>query len=230
VSREHENYQWLKNCVFSQGGSLFGVVDIESLKARFLLSEKELEGLRFGISIGVILSPSILSGIEQRPTLLYKWHYRQANNLLDKMAFIVSKEILERGYHALPVPSSQIVDWENQKGHVSHRAVAEAAGLGWRGKNNLIVNARYGSQIRLVSVLTDLPLQTDHPVDFGCGDCSLCVSACPAHALGESPRAYDLAKCFDRLRTFSKIPGIGQFICGVCVKVCSGKAKERHGK
>ena len=225
MSIENENYEWLKALAFDQGAKLFGVAEIEPLKKYFLLSPAELAGLKFGVSIGVVLSRAVLDGIKDRPTLLYKWHYRQANNLLDKIAFILTEEIIERGYKALPVPASQIVDWEKQRGHISHRMLGEAAGLGWRGKNNLLVNEEYGSQFRLVSVLTNLPLKVDKPVEFGCGDCTKCIDACPVGALGQTPADYDFDKCFGLLTTFSKQRGIGAHICGICVKVCPGRKK-----
>ena len=228
MSDEQKNYDLLKDLSFSQGGSLFGVTELDSLKDRFLLSPKELEGLEYGICVGVALSPAVLEGIEDHPTLLYKWHYRQANNLLDKIAFILSQEIIDRGFRALPIPASQIVDWNAQRGHVSHRVLGEAAGLGWRGRNNLLVTEEYGAQIRLVSVLTDLVMKPDQPVKQGCGECSQCVSVCPVRALGENPEDYDLAKCYGLLTEFSRMKGIGQHICGVCVKACPGMVSKEN--
>ena len=227
MSRENENYIGLKDLAFREGARLFGVTEIESLKGRFLLSPSELKGLAYGVSVGVPLSPAVLDGIDDRPTLIYKWHYRHTNNLLDIIALHLTQHIMELGFRALPIPSSQIVDWEAQKGAVSHRILGTAAGLGWRGKNNLLVNEKYGSQVRLVSILTDLPLKTDAPVDYGCETCSRCVETCPAGALGESSDAYDFDKCYALLKEFSKMRGIGQYICGVCVKACPGDVKTK---
>jgi len=217
---ESANYRKIKEFSFSLGASLFGAARLDRVKGEFLLSKDELQGMEFGISIGVVLSKSVLMGIVDGPTLLYKWHYRQANNLLDKIAFLVTKFITDLGHRALPIPASQIVDWDKQRGHISHRTVAEAAGIGWRGRNNLIVNEKYGSAIRLVSVLTDIPLSEDSPVQNMCGSCRRCISVCPAGALGETWREYDLNKCYSMLTEFSKRRGIGQHICGICVKEC----------
>ena len=228
--REEENYERLKNLAFREGGRLFGVAEIGPLKDRFLLSAAELDGMDYGISMAVLLSPAVLAGIQDRPSLIYKWHYRQANNLLDKIAFLVTQDIVEQGFRALPIPASQIVDWDTQRGAVSHRIVGEAAGLGWRGRNNLLVNARYGSRLRLVSVLTDLPLRTDPPVEDACGSCKRCIKVCPAGALGNDSDAYDLEKCLTCLKEFAKMRGIGQLICGVCVKACTGTARKKNKK
>lgn len=223
MGKEKDNYDSLRELALKEGGGLFGVAEINPLKDQFLLSPKELNGMKYGVSVGVALSPAVLNGIEAQPTLLYKWHYRQANNFLDRIAFLLTQYIMQKGFQALPIPASQIVDWKAQKGAVSHRQLGEAAGLGWRGKNNLLVNEKVGAQLRLVSILTDWPLKSDHPVDQGCGSCSQCISKCPAGALGESSDHYDFDKCYGLLKEFSKLRGIGQFICGVCVKACPGK-------
>ena len=227
MSDGNAHYQYLKKTVHDSGIKLFGVAEIDPVKDRFLLSAAELEGLKYGISMAVPLSEAVLNGIEDRPTLLYKWHYRQANNFLDRVAFLLSQHIMEEGFRALPIPASQIVDWEAQRGAVSHRMLAEAAGLGWRGRNNLLVNETYGSQTRLVSILTDIPLKADRPADGGCGSCRRCVTKCPVEALGESADDYRLDKCLDKLKEFAKIRGIGQYICGICVKACPGKSTKK---
>jgi epoxyqueuosine reductase len=215
-----ENTDWLKGFAVREGAALFGVADIGPIRDRFLLSEQETSGMPFGVCMAVTLSPSVLTGILDRPTLLYKWHYQQANNLLDKMAFRMSAEITTRGHRALPIPASQIVDWTGHRGHVSHRSVAELAGLGWRGRNNLIVNAVHGSAIRLVTVLTDIALLPDNPVEAQCGTCAVCVKLCPADALGKEAGDYRLDRCHAKLTEFSRERGIGVHICGACVKAC----------
>ncbi len=217
---------WLREWTKGEGVSLFGTADIRPLKKNFLLSESEIAGMDWAVSIGIRLSRSVLEGIQDKPTLLYKWHYQQANQFLDKTAFLLARLIEDAGRRAIPIPASQMVDWLNQKGHVSHRSVAEAAGLGWRGRNNLLVHSGMGSQVRLVTVLTDMPLLQASPVENGCGACMKCVRACPAGAIGNSPKEYDLKKCHALLDVFSKERGVGVHICGLCVKACDGRGEE----
>lgn len=218
-----KNYQWLQKMAMNLGAKLFGVADIQSHQSHLHFNTTQISSMKFGIVLGLPLSRAVMDDIQNEPTMLYKWHYRQANNLLDKMAFEMSLAITEKGYQAVPVPASQMIDWVSQTGHVSHRALGEAAGLGWRGRNNLLVTKKYGSRVRLVSILTDIPLKVGQPMEPQCGSCELCISVCPAHALGETPTDYDLDKCYDCLKTFSKIKGVGQNICGICIKVCPGK-------
>ncbi len=67
--------------------------------------------------------------------------------------------------------------------HISHKAVARMAGLGWQGKSLLLINPEYGPRVRLVTILTDMPLTPDGPVKNRCGACLECVQACPASAI-----------------------------------------------
>jgi len=217
------NYKELKAFALKQGIALFGVAKFDPEEARSLLSDREGNDLPFAISMGVRLSRTVLEGIVDRPTLLYQWHYRQANYLLDRTAFLLSLQIQDKGARAMPIPASQIVDWKCQRAHLSHKHVARLAGHGWIGRNNLLVNPRFGAQVRYVTVLTDLPLKVDEPVEGDCGDCRACVEVCPAEALGSMPEEYDFHRCFENLKTFAREHRIGHYICGVCVRACPGK-------
>jgi epoxyqueuosine reductase len=207
------------------GGNLFGVADLSQTRlATCGLDEKALSKLPFGISIGIRLSDAVLEGIDDHPTLLYLHHYRQANYILDRIAFHVAALIQHMGGKALPIAASQIVDWEGQRGHLSHKGLAQAAGIGWLGRNNLIVHPEYGARIRLVSILTDLPLQTDTPLKDSCGTCRQCIPVCPAGAIKEEVEEFDHLGCLEKLKGFRNKYNIGQYICGVCIKACQPQA------
>lgn len=66
-----------------------------------------------------------------------------------------------------------------------HKTVALRAGLGFIGKNNLLVTERYGCAVLLGKVLTTAPFITtsEEPQELKCGDCSICVDVCPTGAL-----------------------------------------------
>lgn len=68
-------------------------------------------------------------------------------------------------------------------GALSDRAVAERAGIGFVGKNCALITDEFGSWVYLGELLTNLPLPEDQPVEEGCGDCNICVDACPTGAL-----------------------------------------------
>src|SRR4030043_1641008 len=159
--------------------SLFGVADLNLLKKKdILLPSGPLDRPPVAISVGCHFPDSILEGIEATPTSHYFHHYQRVNILLDTIGLIVSSTIQEKGYRAMPIAASQIVDWKNQRGPLSHKHLARAAGLGWIGRNNLLVNEEFGAHIRLVTILTDLPLPVDSPLKKDCGSCRDCLSVC----------------------------------------------------
>jgi len=220
---EHQNAQRIKNLCHQQGGSLFGVTDLSLFRKEEILLPLSMIGrLPYGISVGFHLSDAILEEIDNQPTPLYFHHYQRINILLDTIGLIATSTIQGLGYQAMPIPASQLVDWKNQRGHLSHKHAARAAGLGWIGRNNLLVNEQFGSRIRLVTILTDLPLPIDSPSLNNCGSCRNCLSVCPAEAIKEHPEDFDHHRCYEQLRTFSKALHFSHNICGVCVKACKG--------
>ena len=204
------------------GLTLFGVADIRSVRDSFLLRPETVRNFDRALSLGLRLSDSVLDDLVDKPTPLYFHHYRQANNTLDRAALALSAEIQERGFKALAIAASQIIDWDRQLGHVPHKKVGCLAGLGWIGRNNLLISPAAGARFRLVTVLTDLPLEMDRPLDFACGTCRACEKVCPAGAIHDRPEDFDHQACYVQLQEFRKAGIVNQFICGLCVKACRG--------
>jgi epoxyqueuosine reductase QueG len=221
-SARSTEYRELEAFALGLGFDLFGVADVTGMRGEFLLEPATRDRFRLAISLGKGLSDAVLDDIRDRPTAIYFHHYRQMNAFLDRGALLVAGRIQKLGFASLPVAASQIVDWENQRAHVSHKHVARAAGLGWFGRNNLLVNRELGSRFRLVTVLTDMPLEPAAPLDRDCGACRACAKACPAGAIKETREAFDHKACYETLREFRKKGYTSQFICGICVRDCRG--------
>lgn len=221
---KQKDYLELQKACRDAGADLFGVADIREIKKDFRLREAILRRLDRAVCLGVKLSGGLLEEIEDAPTRLYFHHYRTVNDFLDQLALKATIFIQRKGFTALPIPSSLILDWQNTTGHLAHKKIAVSAGLGWIGRNNLLVNKETGSRLRLVSILTDMPLKTDRPLSGAdCGECRRCIKACPAGAIKESVLEFDQIKCFEKLKEFQKRHMVDQYICGVCVSACRGR-------
>ncbi len=214
-------YDELREIAVSSGASVFGAGPVDDLRAHFdALPIWQTEGLSYGISIGVRVSDAVLKGIVIGPTRHYLHHYKMLNLLLDQTALKLSLAIQDKGFNAIPIPASQIVDWEKQTAHLSHKMIALRAGIGWIGRNNLLVNPELGSKIRIASVLTDMPLETDSVMERDCDRCRKCIDVCPVTAIKDTYEQWDKAACLEKLKYFAKAHNVGQYICGLCVKVC----------
>jgi epoxyqueuosine reductase QueG len=133
-------------------------------------------------------------------------------------------EIQRLGFNALPIAASYIIDWKKQNAHVSHRHVAWEAGIGFKGKNNLLIHPEFGAGVRLISLFTDLPLEVDSPIESDCENCSACMVACPAEAIDDDN--FDFDKCYDQVKKFSKENNYNTYICGLCVRACADVRDE----
>ncbi|MDD3345432.1 MAG: 4Fe-4S double cluster binding domain-containing protein [Candidatus Omnitrophica bacterium] len=224
---KNRNYVFLKKACRKEGIEIFGVADIGGIKNEFKISQKTLSGMDRAVCLGLELSSAVLSEIESAPTRLYFYHYRIVNSFLDQVALKLCNIMQRKGFSALAVPSTQIIDWEKNSAHLSHRRLGFLAGLGWIGRNNLLVNEKFGSQFRLVSILTNMPLKTDSPSKKDCGKCRLCVKMCPSGAIRERAEDFDGRKCFEQLRSFQKQRQVEQYVCGICVNACKGRLSEK---
>jgi len=105
---------------------------------------------------------------------------------------------------------------------ISHRVVAEHAGVGARGKNELIVTRHNGSALRFTSFITPEELERDKKVKDLCGDCRVCLDSCRILQRKEELRNY-------RQQCMQKIDALNLHyqVCGICVKACYEKGNWR---
>jgi epoxyqueuosine reductase QueG len=128
------------------------------------------------------------------------------------------------------------------RANISQIDLAARSGLGWIGKNGLLISAEHGTRVGIGTVLTDAALKHDAPLAQGCPeDCLLCVEQCPAAALdgtgkvdrvkctriqAMAPISMMLAKDFDVKENISMLVNMGAvdehvwYQCHTCVVSC----------
>ena len=119
---------------------------------------------------------------------------------------------------------------------VMERQWAALAGLGWTGRNTLLIHPRAGSYYFLAELIIDLELPADEPIRDHCGTCRRCIDACPTEAIAESGYLLDASKCISYL-TIELREAIPEefrgkmqnwmFGCDVCQEVCPWNRSSR---
>ncbi|KAB3535383.1 epoxyqueuosine reductase [Alkaliphilus pronyensis] len=192
----------------------------------------EFKHLKSGITIVARLSDQIISDIdpENGPTHTYFHHYRTVNTFIDQVALKVTNLLQQWGYLAMAIPASQSINKDGWRYNslFPHRTAATKSGIGWIGKNCCLITEEYGPRIRLGTILTNMELQYNQPIDTSkCSSCNICVEACPANALtGATWSAgmsrediFDPAICSKHMHKKYQHIGRGA-VCGICLKVC----------
>jgi epoxyqueuosine reductase len=123
--------------------------------------------------------------------------------------------------------------------HVDREAGARS-GVGFYGKNTLLITRRHGSWVVLGTLVTDVALEATPPLGLDCGDCRLCIDACPTGALDE-PGTLDSTRCLSYWTQAPEPPpveyrehlGAQVYGCDICQDVCPwnrGVEKRRAGE
>ncbi|MEJ8303457.1 tRNA epoxyqueuosine(34) reductase QueG [Saccharibacillus sacchari] len=147
----------------------------------------------------------------------------------------VLREAMERlvAFIKEKVPWASVVNMVDT-GVLSDRAVAHRAGIGFQGKNCMIISPKYGSWIYLGELITNIPFSADEEVQEDCGDCTRCIDACPTGAL-VGPGELNAQRCVSFLtqtkgllsEEFMMKIGNRLYGCDTCQIVCP-KNKGKH--
>jgi len=216
---------YIKSELLCHGADLVGVGNLTELPSEVR------NNLPIGICVAVKYPADVIQGIKDLPTQEYNDWYNKLNSRLDMLVTFGAEALASLGCTAIAMTRTRVGSGESGDNTVlPHKTVATRAGIGWIGKCALLVTERYGSMIRLSSILTDAPLKADKPVNRSkCGGCMICTDACPAGAVsgkGWEPGIYrddffDPIKCRKTARERAEQGfGGGSTICGKCIEVC----------
>ena len=175
------------------------------------------------------------------------YNYFPPKKLISENNFIISKYAYGKDYHKVlrsklkklftkirdkigEVEGRVFVD----SAPIHERAWAKLSGVGWIGKNSLLINKNQGSYFFLAEIICDLDLEYDEPVLNRCGNCTRCIDACPTDAITKA-QVIDANKCISYLtiENKEKIPkelrgsiNNSIFGCDICQDVCPWNKKS----
>ncbi|MFQ5762428.1 MAG: hypothetical protein ACE5PO_05280 [Candidatus Bathyarchaeia archaeon] len=215
----------IRESAMSNGMNLVGVSPVERLskapvgrKPRDLLpSARSVVSLSVKIPEGALAANRrAYSGVRHAIYVYMLYGYTLLNEKLNTAALQVTRLLEGEGHAAMPIPASGPMDYEALMGAVSHRHAAVAAGLGEFGWNGLLMTPEWGPHVRLVTVLTDAPLEYS-PMYGGDRICDperckhLCSELCPVGAFGDTS---DRVEIGDRTFEYAKMDHYKCY-CGV---------------
>lgn len=212
----------IKELVCSLGADVCGIAGIE----RFEAAPKGFHPLdiysetKSVISFGKHFSGNLFTAGTNAP---YTFVKNKLVQLLDDISIQLTYYLEQQGYNAIPIPADEPYDyWDSENMHgsgiLSQKHSAQAAGIGFIGKNTLLVNEKYGNRLYLASVITNAELTQDILAKNLCPDnCKLCINNCPKEALNGI--TVNQKRC--REACITATPG-GGFVygCNTCRKVC----------
>jgi epoxyqueuosine reductase QueG len=219
----------IRGILIENGASLVGFANIKGLNL------KVRDEFSLGISIAVALDPKIIKGITKGPTIEYYKEYNRVNSKLDYLSDIISSFIVSKGYKSEYWGTTNSRIYSHHLTDLPHKTMATLSGLGWIGKNSLLITIEFGSAVRLTTVLTDIDEQVeDRSVKESlCGNCSVCVNVCPGNApSGKNwninlfrDNFFDPDLCRATARKLAFAAGIEDTICGICISNCPHTVK-----
>lgn len=181
----------------------------------------------------------LVPGARSVVSLLY--NYYPGDEQTEKPKYKIAKYAYGKDYHFVVRDKLRALLAELQKeiGEINGRVFVDSApvmerqwaarsGLGWLGKNTLLINKQFGSYFFIAELVTDLELAPDGPIKDYCGTCTRCLDACPTAAF-VGPNALDASKCISYLTIELKdeIPSGFRgkydhwvFGCDICQEVC----------
>lgn len=214
----------LKNYLLNNGADEVGFADISQFTPK--------KGLNVGVVFYIAYPKEIIRKMANAPTREYVDELVEINTRLDALGMKCENFLIKHGFEAYAQTKKRLgTDFgENNSFELPHKTIATRAGLGWIGKSALLTTKKYGSALRLSSVLTNAQLHLGKPIlKSKCGKCNECKEACLGNAISgiewnyklNRNEFYDDKKC-ERyaLKISSENLGKPDTVCGKCIYAC----------
>ena len=214
----------LKTFLMNNGASEVGFADITNFTPK--------KRLNTGVVFYIAYPKEIIKNMQNAPTPEYLEELISLNARLDAIGMKCEEFLINEGYDAYAQTKKRLgTDFgENNSFELPHKTIATRAGLGWIGKSALFTTFKYGSALRLSSILTDTPLNVGKPIlKSKCGKCMECKNACLGGAISgkewnyklKRNDFYDDKKCEKyALKVSKENLGKADTVCGKCIFAC----------
>ncbi|MBQ6512789.1 4Fe-4S double cluster binding domain-containing protein [Methanobrevibacter sp.] len=214
----------LKKFMLKNGANEVGYADITNFTPK--------PRLNIGVVFYITYPKEIIRNMQNAPTKEYLNELIKLNSRLDELGMKCEEFLIDNGYDAYAQTKKRLgTDFgEFNSFELPHKTIATRAGLGWIGKSALFTTLKYGSALRLSSVLTNAPLDIGKPIlKSKCGKCEICKDACLGGAISGKEWNYKLhrndfyddKKCEKyALKISEENLGKADTVCGKCIYVC----------
>ncbi len=222
-------YQKIEAAARASGSGLVGFADLSPLKG-MLAGDSTTFELPCAVTFAVEIPKEAARASLNKPSEEMRSAYKMCNKKLKEAGEKIVQLLAAEGYKARFIDPAQRVNPEKLLGPISQKAIASLSGMGWIGKNGLLITEEYGARQRMGAVLTDMPVTHKAKlIDNQCGDCTACVDRCAMKVLKgpgfkHHPESRDLVIDWAKCGVYeAKLIGDGskpEMACGRCISVC----------
>ena len=232
----------IKTAALKLGFSFCGITLAEPLENKREYYSEFIRGKGHGIfrNLEKRLDPKLILD-DARSVIAVLLNYYPPEVLPEEDNYIIAKYAYGKDYHAvMKKKMNDLIDFLNAEypgfkakafvdsGPVMEKTWAQQAGVGWQGKNTLLINKNSGSFFFIGIIFTNLELDPDQPGKDHCGECRRCIEACPTGALSQ-PYQLDISRCisYHTIENKNDIPEELKdkfrdriYGCDICQDVC----------
>ena len=223
----------IKQILYDLGADICGIASID----RFNESPEEfnpVDTLPSCKSVIVFGKKFLKGALDCKNTIPYTITRNILSSKLDIMAVDFCNTMEDRGVIAVPIGTTEPTLYDKRTSRVrsivSVKHAAVLAGLGYFGKNTLLITPEYGNMVWLTAVLVNIELDPDKIIDKKCPEnCFLCIKSCPVDALKPDNLEMDQGKCWSHAFHTNKGESF-YFKCNQCRTACPNHLGSKNKK